>query len=141
VDSGGLNGRPEKQSDVCYSWWILSSLSLLGRAGWIDGGALARFILDCQDDEGGGIADRPGNVADVYHTFFGVAGLSLLGALPEGEPHEPIDPVYALPRALTERMRLPRQLLPRPEDEAAAAEAAAAAAAEAAGEGQRATGT
>eukprot|EP01031_Cornospumella_fuschlensis_P042928 gene42928-52455_t len=25
-DSGGLNGRPEKQADVCYSWWILSSL-------------------------------------------------------------------------------------------------------------------
>ena len=27
-DGGGLNGRPEKQSDVCYSWWILS-LSLI----------------------------------------------------------------------------------------------------------------
>lgn len=23
-DSGGLNGRPEKQADVCYSWWVLS---------------------------------------------------------------------------------------------------------------------
>ena len=30
-DSGGLNGRPEKQADVCYSWWILSTLSILGR--------------------------------------------------------------------------------------------------------------
>ena len=30
-DSGGLNGRPEKQADVCYSWWILSSLRILGR--------------------------------------------------------------------------------------------------------------
>ena len=30
-DSGGLNGRPEKQADVCYSWWILSSLCILGR--------------------------------------------------------------------------------------------------------------
>jgi geranylgeranyl transferase type-2 subunit beta len=30
-DNGGLNGRPEKQSDVCYSWWILSSLSIMGR--------------------------------------------------------------------------------------------------------------
>ena len=29
-DSGGLNGRSEKQADVCYSWWILSSLSILG---------------------------------------------------------------------------------------------------------------
>ena len=108
VDSGGLNGRPEKQSDVCYSWWILSSLSLLGRAGWIDGGALARFILDCQDDEGGGIADRPGNMADVYHTFFGVAGLGLLGQLRglEGGAVD-IDPVYALPAHVCERLALP----------------------------------
>ncbi len=30
-DSGGLNGRPEKQADVCYSWWILSALSTIGR--------------------------------------------------------------------------------------------------------------
>lgn len=34
-DSGGLNGRPEKQADVCYSWWILSSLSILGRVSSI----------------------------------------------------------------------------------------------------------
>ena len=33
-DSGGLNGRPEKQADVCYSWWILSSLSILGRVSY-----------------------------------------------------------------------------------------------------------
>ena len=111
VDSGGLNGRPEKQSDVCYSWWILSSLSILGRTHWIDKGALAAFILDCQDDVGGGISDRPGNVADVYHTFFGLAGLSLLGVLgglAGGEKHVPICPVYALPEPLVERLGLPR---------------------------------
>lgn len=34
-DSGGLNGRPEKQADVCYSWWILSSLRILGRVRWL----------------------------------------------------------------------------------------------------------
>jgi prenyltransferase beta subunit len=58
VDSGGLNGRPEKQADVCYSWWILSSLSILGRVSWINGDKLAVFILLCQDDVDGGIADR-----------------------------------------------------------------------------------
>mmetsp|Transcript_30085 Transcript_30085/g.87635 ORF Transcript_30085/g.87635 Transcript_30085/m.87635 type:complete len:363 (-) Transcript_30085:67-1155(-) len=64
-DSGGLNGRPEKQADVCYSWWILSSLTMLGRTHWIDKAQLAKFILSCQDLDDGGIADRPGNVADV----------------------------------------------------------------------------
>ena len=115
VDSGGLNGRPEKQSDVCYSWWILSSLSILGRTHWIDGDALARFILDCQDEDGGGIADRPGNVADVYHTFFGVAGLSLLGKLPALEPAAvAIDPVYALPARLVAELALPCSALEAP---------------------------
>ena len=46
--SGGLNGRPEKVQDVCYSWWCLSALSILGRLHWIDGAALSRFILFCQ---------------------------------------------------------------------------------------------
>ena len=76
--SGGLNGRPEKLPDVCYSWWCVSSLAVLGRVGWIDSAALARFVLAAQDGDSGGIADRPEDAADVYHTFFGVSGLSLL---------------------------------------------------------------
>jgi len=46
--SGGLNGRPEKLQDVCYSWWCLSALAILGRQHWIDEAALTRFILFCQ---------------------------------------------------------------------------------------------
>ena len=37
---GGFNGRPEKLPDVCYSWWIYSSLCMLGRKDWIDEKAL-----------------------------------------------------------------------------------------------------
>jgi geranylgeranyl transferase type-2 subunit beta len=47
-DSGGLNGRPEKQSDVCYSWWNLSSMSILGKVDWIDKDKLVGFIMECQ---------------------------------------------------------------------------------------------
>lgn len=36
LPSGGLNGRPEKLPDVCYSWWVLASLKILGRLNWID---------------------------------------------------------------------------------------------------------
>ena len=61
VDSGGLNGRPEKQADVCYSWWVLSSLGAIGRINWINSEKLAEFIVRCQDDIKGGIADRPGD--------------------------------------------------------------------------------
>ena len=29
-------GRPEKLPDVCYSWWVLSSLAIIRRLHWID---------------------------------------------------------------------------------------------------------
>lgn len=95
-ESGGLNGRPEKKPDVCYSWWVIASLAMLNVKPLLlsDGSsALERFILHCQDAETGGISDRPGDYPDVYHTFFGIAALGLLGL------HNvlPVDPVYALP--------------------------------------------
>ena len=48
LDSGGFNGRPEKLEDVCYSWWVGSSLAMINRLHWIDREKLARFILRCQ---------------------------------------------------------------------------------------------
>ncbi|KAJ1972469.1 Rab geranylgeranyltransferase [Dimargaris xerosporica] len=103
LSNGGLNGRPEKLEDVCYSWWVLSSLSILDRRHWIDKYKLRDFILSSQDPETGGIADRAGDMPDVFHTLFGVAaGLSLLGF----ENLEQVDPVYCLPRKVTRRMNL-----------------------------------
>jgi geranylgeranyl transferase type-2 subunit beta len=129
-DSGGLNGRPEKQADVCYSWWILSSLCILGRVDWIRGDKLVSFIMKCQDDDDGGIADRPGDMVDVFHTFFGIAGLSLIGVLHEHdsivhvnesdggqkrkEEYRMIDPVYALPTDVVQKLGLKGQIaIPR----------------------------
>jgi geranylgeranyl transferase type-2 subunit beta len=116
VDSGGLNGRPEKQADVCYSWWIVSSLAILGKLSWIQQDRLAAFILQCQDGDDGGIADRPDDMADVFHTFFGVAGLSLLGHLhsnvdSSSSCFRSIDPVYALPTDVVQSLRLPGQVM------------------------------
>ena len=88
---GGLNGRPEKLEDVsfmftcrsaiithsfqvCYSFFVSSALSILGKLTWIDTSKLEAFILSAQDTESGGIADRPGDMPDVFHTHFGVAG-------------------------------------------------------------------
>ncbi len=101
TDSGGLNGRPEKLQDVCYSWWCLSALSILKRLHWIDQNKLIDFILDCQDEIDGGISDRPEDEVDVYHTFFGIAGLSLMGY----EGLKPIDPTLALPCDVVDRLK------------------------------------
>ncbi|XP_009347576.2 geranylgeranyl transferase type-2 subunit beta 1 isoform X1 [Pyrus x bretschneideri] len=99
---GGLNGRPEKLPDVCYSWWVLSSLVMIDRVHWIDKEKLVKFILDCQDIENGGISDRPDDAVDVYHTYFGVAGLSLL----EYPEVKALDPAYALPVDVVNRVIL-----------------------------------
>lgn len=39
---------PVVSSQVCYSWWVLSSLIMIDRVHWIDKEKLAKFILDCQ---------------------------------------------------------------------------------------------
>lgn len=102
---GGFNGRPEKLPDVCYSWWILSSLSTLNSINRIDSSKLKDFILKCQDihtEDGdgdgiavGGFADRPGDVGDLFHTLFALTGLSLIR---HPQVYEEIDPLYCLPR-------------------------------------------
>jgi geranylgeranyl transferase type-2 subunit beta len=100
--SGGLQGRPEKLQDVCYSWWALSALTIMGRAHWIDREALSKFIFYAQDEHGGGISDRPDDMVDVFHTFFGLASLALMGH----EGLRAIDPTFALPVAVVERLGL-----------------------------------
>ncbi|OQS06436.1 geranylgeranyl transferase type-2 subunit beta [Thraustotheca clavata] len=113
-DSGGLNGRPEKQADVCYSWWNISSLVVLGKLHWVNAEKLIQFILNCQDTQDGGIADRPGNVADIYHTFFGICGLSMLGYFDgkeEFKHFQSIHPVFAIPERDVARLGLQAQIL------------------------------
>ena len=101
LNSGGLNGRPEKLPDVCYSWWVLASLAILGRLHWIDHKKLENFVKACQDDETGGISDRPGDLPDPFHTLFGVAGLSLLGC---DERLRQVNPVFCMPQCLITKL-------------------------------------
>lgn len=100
--NGGLNGRPEKLEDVCYSWWVLSSLAMLGRVSWINDDRLREFILSVQDVEGGGMSDRPGDVPDIYHTCFGLAGLALLGK----DSLASVDPRYCMPSQVIAKLGL-----------------------------------
>ncbi|CAH8516378.1 unnamed protein product [Schistosoma turkestanicum] len=137
LPSGGLNGRPEKHPDVCYSWWAVATLTIFGRLTWIKQTDLTRFILASQDDQTGGIADRPGNIPDPFHTLFGLAGLSLLARVDQcfssskktengvSDIEDPalvalqvakkklkiINPVLCMPQYLIDRLQLKFQLL------------------------------
>lgn len=95
LPSGGFNGRPEKLPDLCYSWWVLTSLRMIGRQHWINSDHLTQFIMCCQDIEDGGFADRPGDMVDPFHTLFGIAGLSLLGTTTQGKLKE-INPIFCM---------------------------------------------
>ncbi|VDP41929.1 unnamed protein product [Schistosoma mattheei] len=138
LPSGGLNGRPEKHPDVCYSWWTVATLTIFGRLTWINQTDLTRFILASQDDQTGGIADKPGNIPDPFHTLFGLAGLSLLAQVDSyfssprkmengvsGGVEDPafvalqmarnklktINPVLCMPQYIIDRLQLKFQLL------------------------------
>lgn len=65
-DCLGLNGRPEKLQDVCYSWWVIASLKIIGKLDWINKDKLRDYILSCQDEETGGFSDRPGNMVNFF---------------------------------------------------------------------------
>ena len=106
---GGLNGRPEKLPDVCYSWWVLASLAILGRLHWIDKDKMVTFIHACQDSETGGFSDRPGDIPDPFHTLFGVAGLSLLGE--HKELIKTVNPVFCMPQYVLDRIKVLHQQL------------------------------
>eukprot|EP00924_Labyrinthula_sp_SR-Ha-C_P009329 snap_masked-scaffold_2-processed-gene-20.10-mRNA-1 protein AED:0.54 eAED:0.57 QI:0/-1/0/1/-1/1/1/0/358 len=102
TESGGFNGRQEKQPDVCYSWWVLATLEILGKTNYISGEKLKSFIIRCQDPTGG-IADREENVGDVFHTFFALAALSVLD--PESG-YGTVDPALALPKDLLSALNI-----------------------------------
>ncbi|KZC07223.1 Geranylgeranyl transferase type-2 subunit beta, partial [Dufourea novaeangliae] len=103
LPSGGLNGRPEKLPDVCYSWWVLSSLTILGRLHWVNKEQLVKFVLSCQDTESGGFSDRPGDVADPFHTLFGLTALSLLNT---DYPLKRINPTFCMPEYVIQRLQV-----------------------------------
>ncbi|CAA2993631.1 geranylgeranyl transferase type-2 subunit beta 1-like [Olea europaea subsp. europaea] len=126
VKSGGLNGRPEKLPDVCYSWWVLSSLIMIDRVHWIDKEKLVKFILDCQKMVEFQIGqtmllmsstptlELPVSVEFCHDAFelgkrlhcesrnMDIAGLSLL----EYPGLKAIDPAYALPVDVINRIFL-----------------------------------
>ena len=95
LSNGGMNGRPEKKEDVCYSWWNLSSLAIINKIDMIDKDALVNFIVRCQDPNGG-ICHQENQIPDLFHTLFGLTGLSLL----QVQGMNAIDPVYCIPKHL-----------------------------------------
>ena len=71
----GMQGRPNKEQDTCYSFWIGASLRLLGRDDLLDHRALRSFVMKCQTKVGG-FSKFIGAPPDLLHSFYSMAYLS-----------------------------------------------------------------
>ena len=113
---GGFQGRPNKDEDTCYSFWIGAlapqfaisarsrprlltlatgaapggSLALLGAATLLQRAALSAFCLSCQfaHPTFGGIAKHPDTRPDLLHTHYALCG-ARRAARPALAPHAP----------------------------------------------------
>lgn len=75
---GGFQGRPNKPTDTCYSFWIGATLKLLDFYNFVNEEENTRFILSTQDPITGGMAKWPDTIPDPLHTYMGISGLSLM---------------------------------------------------------------
>ena len=74
----GFNGRPNKPDDSCYSWWIVSTLKLLGKDTLIDVRSNETFLHATESKQTGGFSKWPDSSADPLHSYLSLAGLSLM---------------------------------------------------------------
>eukprot|EP00761_Pharyngomonas_kirbyi_P001128 gb/GECH01001129.1/.p1 GENE.gb/GECH01001129.1/~~gb/GECH01001129.1/.p1 ORF type:complete len:359 (+),score=85.00 gb/GECH01001129.1/:1-1077(+) len=88
---GGFQGRPHKDPDTCYSYWIGCTLKTLDALSLIDVEASRQFTYTCQANTGG-VSKCPGVFADIMHSSLSLCGLSLIGE----EGLQPIDPAIGI---------------------------------------------
>jgi geranylgeranyl transferase type-1 subunit beta len=83
----GFQGRINKPSDCCYSFWIGATLTMLGHYDLVDFEMVKGHTLACQARTGG-FSKIPDVYPDVLHTYMALCGLSL-GGDPEVAPIDP----------------------------------------------------
>lgn len=83
LENEGFNGRPNKPSDTCYTFWVGAVLDLLQPFPGVDQFICRAkdFVLETQDEMVGGLAKAIDVSSDPMHTYLGLAGLSF-GRLP-----------------------------------------------------------
>ncbi|ORY92371.1 protein geranylgeranyltransferase type I beta subunit [Syncephalastrum racemosum] len=74
----GFAGRPNKDADACYCFWIGAALTMLDAFQLTNQDNLREFLAQCQTDFGG-FGKAPGARPDLMHSYMGVAALSLMG--------------------------------------------------------------
>lgn len=73
----GFTGRPNKDQDTCYSFWIGACLVILNHFEYVGQKNLLDFILMAQEERGG-LSKVPDFYSDPLHTYLGFAGLTFI---------------------------------------------------------------
>lgn len=102
----GFTGRPNKDADTCYSFWVGAALEMLGVLDLTNVTFNRSFVLSTQSPITGGFSKYPNHTPDPLHSYLGLAGLALIG-----EPNVgPIFPALNISqRAYDHLMNLHRQ--------------------------------
>lgn len=104
---GGFNGRVNKMSDTCYSFWVGASLAMISKhsvkaeclpLSLVDKQAAVDFLLKQQHPIVGGFVKTQGSMPDPLHSCLGLAALSLFGHT----QLEPLDASFCLPVSAVE---------------------------------------
>lgn len=74
----GFHGRTNKDDDSCYSFWIGSSLKIVGFDNLINIKFNLQFLKDCQNNVIGGFAKHIGGNPDPLHSCLSLASISYL---------------------------------------------------------------
>ncbi|XP_065199908.1 geranylgeranyl transferase type-1 subunit beta [Planococcus citri] len=74
----GFQGRPEKDVDTCYSFWVGAALKLIDSFDFVDREKNKQSIMGCQDRFRGGFSKFLYTEVDLLHTYFALCGLSLM---------------------------------------------------------------
>lgn len=69
---GGFDGRLGKTTDVCYCFWVIASLAVLGASELIDAERAMDYIRSCETRIGG-YGKTVDELPDIYHTYLGLA--------------------------------------------------------------------
>mmetsp|Transcript_37008 Transcript_37008/g.64822 ORF Transcript_37008/g.64822 Transcript_37008/m.64822 type:complete len:510 (-) Transcript_37008:70-1599(-) len=75
-NNAGMQGRPNKLQDTCYSYWIGGAMHILAESHLLDGWALREYVLLCQSPYGG-FGKVVGVMPDLLHSFYSLSWLAL----------------------------------------------------------------
>ncbi|KAF9413787.1 Geranylgeranyl transferase type-1 subunit beta [Podila epigama] len=96
----GFQGRINKPTDTCYSFWVGGSLAILGSIDLVNEECNRGYLMETQHKSLGGFGKWVDTFPDAMHSYMGLAGLSLIG-----EPGlRPMDPLLNVSKRVLDRL-------------------------------------